>query len=78
MAPAAALAALVTGRWWGARPPGPADVPGTSATPTTRLTALTDETIRLYAGTGYDVALRGVEDLSLSALGHQWRRVPGG
>jgi tetratricopeptide (TPR) repeat protein len=49
VAPAAVLIAMVAGGWWGARPPLPTEPPRLPATPTTRLTALTDEAIRLYA-----------------------------
>lgn len=47
--PAAVLVAVVTGGWWGARQNIPTDAPRLPVTPSVRLTALTDEAIRLYA-----------------------------
>jgi tetratricopeptide (TPR) repeat protein len=47
--PAAVLVAVVAGGWWGARQSIPTDAPRLPVTPSVRLTALTDEAIRLYA-----------------------------
>jgi tetratricopeptide (TPR) repeat protein len=47
--PAAALVAVAAGGWWSARPSRPADTPRLQVTSAARLTALTDEAIRLYA-----------------------------
>jgi tetratricopeptide (TPR) repeat protein len=47
--PAVILAAMAVGSWWGVQPPPAVDAPRLPATPPTRLTALTDEAIRLYA-----------------------------
>jgi tetratricopeptide (TPR) repeat protein len=47
--PAVILLAVVSSAWWGQRPPVAADVPRLAVTPAARLTAMTDEAIRLYA-----------------------------
>ena len=47
--PAVILLAVVSSAWWGQRPPVAADSPRLAVTPTARLTAVTDEAIRLYA-----------------------------
>ncbi len=47
--PAAALVAVAAGGLWSVRPSLPADTPRLQVTPAARLTALTDEAIRLYA-----------------------------
>jgi tetratricopeptide (TPR) repeat protein len=49
MIPAAALVAIAAGGWWSTRPSLPGDTPRLQVTPAARLTALTDEAIRLYA-----------------------------
>jgi tetratricopeptide (TPR) repeat protein len=47
--PAAVLAAVTVGGWWSTRPAVSPDGPRLPVTPAARLTALTDEAIRLYA-----------------------------
>jgi tetratricopeptide (TPR) repeat protein len=47
--PAAVFVAVAAGGWWGARATVPSDAPRLPITPAARLTALTDEAIRLYA-----------------------------
>jgi tetratricopeptide (TPR) repeat protein len=49
LVPAAVLAVVAGAAWWGGRSAAPRDAPRLPVTPATRLTALTDEAIRLYA-----------------------------